>query len=237
VDSTRSINRCLTGIPGLDDVLGGGLICNRLYVVEGDPGAGKTTLATHFLREGARLGERCLYITLSETAEELTAGAASHGWTLDGIDLVEMVADASDLEADAQVTMYHPSEVELQTTTRRVLDAVERINPVRVVFDSLSELRLLAQDPLRYRRQILALKQFFGGRHCTVLLLDDKTGQGPDLQLHSIAHAVISLEHLAPAYGSARRRLRVIKFRGTEYRGGFHDFTIRPNISSCSTSR
>lgn len=220
--------RCQTGIPGLDDVLAGGLIRNRLYLLEGDPGAGKTTLATQFLREGLRLGERCLYITLSETAEELAAAAASHGWTLEGIDVLELVAESSDLEADAQVTMYHPSEVELHATTRRVLDAVERLNPARVVVDSLSELRLLAQNPLRYRRQILALKQFFVGRRCTVLLLDDKTAQGADLHLHSIAHGVVSLEHVAPSYGSARRRLRIIKFRGTDYRGGFHDFTIRP---------
>ncbi|RPJ70341.1 MAG: circadian clock protein KaiC, partial [Acidobacteria bacterium] len=220
--------RCQTGIQGLDDVLGGGLIKDRLYLIDGDPGSGKTTLATQFLREGARRGERCLYITLSETEEELMAGAASHGWTLDGVDIVELVAEAHDLGAESQVTMYHPSEVELHETTRRVLEAVERINPGRVVFDSLSELRLLAQSSLRYRRQILALKQFFIGRHCTVLLLDDKTGQGSDLQLHSIAHGVITLEQLAPVYGGARRRLRVMKFRGTDYRGGYHDFTIRP---------
>jgi len=219
--------RCQTGIPGLDDVLKGGLMRDRLYLVDGDPGAGKTTLATQFLREGATSGERCLYITLSETEEELAAGAASHGWTLDGVDIVELVAEARDLDAESQVTMYHPSEVELHETTRRVLEAVERINPARVVFDSLSELRLLAQSSLRYRRQILALKQFFIGRHCTVLLLDDKTGQGADLQLHSIAHGVITLEQLAPVYGGARRRLRVVKFRGTDYRGGYHDFTIR----------
>lgn len=224
--AASSTERCQTGITGLDDVLDGGLIRNRLYLVDGDPGAGKTTLATQFLREGARLGERCLYITLSETEEELVAGALSHGWTLEGVDILELAADSSDLEAEAQVTMYHPSEVELHDTTRRVLEAVERTNPARVVFDSLSELRLLAQNSLRYRRQILALKQFFIGRHCTVVLLDDKTGQGADLQLHSIAHGVISLEQLAPAYGNARRRLRVVKYRGTGYRGGFHDFTI-----------
>ncbi len=226
-DRPDAAERCQTGIPGLDDILYGGLIRDRLYLVDGDPGSGKTTLATQFLREGVRLGERCVYITLSETKEELVAGAASHGWTLDAIDIVELVADASDLDADSQVTMYQPSEVELHDTTRRVLEAVERINPSRAVFDSLSELRLLAQSSLRYRRQILALKQFFIGRHCTVVLLDDKTGQGSDLQLHSIAHGVISLEQLAPAYGNARRRLRVVKYRGTDYRGGFHDFAIR----------
>jgi circadian clock protein KaiC len=220
-------DRCGTGIVGLDDVLGGGLLRHRLYLVDGDPGAGKTTLATQFLLEGARLGESSLYITLSETAEELHAGAASHGWSLDGVTIVELVAEEAELDAEAQVTMYHPSEVELHATTRRVLEAVERVNPSRVVFDSLSEMRLLAQHSLRYRRQILALKQFFIGRRCTVLLLDDKTSQGSDLQLQSIAHGVISLEHLAPLYGGARRRLRVVKLRGADYRGGFHDFTIR----------
>jgi circadian clock protein KaiC len=163
---------------------------------------------------------------LSETKEELTAGAASHGWTLDGIDVVELVSEEGGLDEAAQVTMYHPSEVELSETTKRVLAAVERVNPSRVVFDSLSEMRLLAQSSLRYRRQILALKQFFIGRHCTVLLLDDRTSEGSDLQLQSIAHGVISLEQLAPVYGTSRRRLRVLKFRGTGYRGGYHDFTI-----------
>lgn len=220
-------DRCGTGIPGLDDVLGGGLLRHRLYLVDGDPGAGKTTLALQYLLEGVRLGESSLYITLSETAEELRAGAASHGWSLDGVTIVELVAEEAELDAESQVTMYHPSEVELHATTRRVLEAVEQTNPARVVFDSLSEMRLLAQHSLRYRRQILALKQFFIGRHCTVLLLDDKTSQGSDLQLQSIAHGVISLEHLAPLYGGARRRLRVVKLRGANYRGGFHDFTIR----------
>jgi circadian clock protein KaiC len=220
-------DRCGTGIAGLDDVLGGGLLRNRLYLVDGDPGAGKTTLATQYLLEGARLGESSLYITLSETTEELTAGAASHGWNLDGVTVVELVTEEAELDAEAQITMYHPSEVELHATTRRVLEAVERANPARVVFDSLSEMRLLAQHSLRYRRQILALKQFFIGRRCTVLLLDDKTSEGSDLQLQSIAHGVITLEHLAPLYGGARRRLRVVKLRGADYRGGFHDFTIR----------
>lgn len=222
-----SEDRCATGISGLDDVLGGGLVRNRLYLVDGDPGAGKTTLALQYLLEGVRTGERSLYITLSETAEELRAGAASHGWSLEGVTIVELVSEEADLDTDAQVTMYHPSEVELQVTTKRVLEAVEGVNPVRVVFDSLSEMRLLAQHSLRYRRQILALKQFFIGRRCTVLLLDDKTSQGSDLQLQSIAHGVITLEHLAPVYGSARRRLRVVKLRGADYRGGYHDFTIR----------
>ncbi len=192
-----------------------------------DPGAGKTTLALQFLMEGARLGEKCLYITLSETKEELVAGAESHGWSLAGIEIFELIAGEEDLSPNSQVTMYPPAEVELIETTKSILAAVERVNPTRVIFDSLSELRLLAQNSLRYRRQILALKQFFIGRHCTVLLLDDRTATGSDLQLQSIAHGVISLEQLAPLYGAERRRLRVLKFRGTSFRGGFHDFTIQ----------
>jgi circadian clock protein KaiC len=220
-------NRCETGITGLDDVLSGGLIPHRLYLVDGDPGAGKTTLALQFLMAGVKRGEKCLYITLSETKEELLAGALSHGWTLDGIDIVELIAQEQDLDVDNQVTMYPTAETELHETTRRILEAVEKTNPSRVVFDSLSELRLLAQSSLRYRRQILALKQFFIGRKCTVMLLDDKTSEGTDLHLQSIAHAVISLEQLAPVFGAARRRIRVVKFRSTDYRGGYHDFAIR----------
>ncbi len=223
----RTSERSRTGIPGFDDILNGGLIRNRLYLIDGDPGSGKTTLAMHYLMEGAARGEKCLYITLSETKEELAAGAESHGWSLDGIEIIELIGDAGELDGANQVTMYHPSEVELTETTKRVLDAVERVNPTRVVFDSLSEMRLLAQSSLRYRRQILALKQFFIGRKCTVLLLDDHTAEDSDLQLQSIAHGVISLEQLAPLYGAARRRLRVVKFRGTDFRGGYHDFTIR----------
>jgi circadian clock protein KaiC len=218
--------RCKTGVPGLDDILNGGLIPHRLYLLDGDPGAGKTTLSIQFLLQGIEAGEKCLYITLSETKEELTAGAASHGWSLDGIEIVELIADDKNL-GEEQVTMYHPSEVELSETTTKVLQAVQNSNPSRVVFDSLSEMRLLAQNSLRYRRQILALKQFFLGRRCTVLLLDDRTSEGSDLQLQSIAHGVLSLEQLAPVYGAERRRLRVTKFRSTSYRGGYHDFTIR----------
>jgi circadian clock protein KaiC len=220
--------RSRTGIAGLDDILGGGLTPDRMYLVDGDPGAGKTTLALQYLLEGKRTGESGLYVTLSETKEELTAVADSHGWSLDGVEIVELVASEADLATDTQLTMYHPSEVELSETTRAVLDAVRRNNASRVVFDSLSELRLLAQNSLRYRRQILALKQFFIGRRCTVLLLDDRTSEGSDTQLQSIAHGVISLEQLSPAYGAERRRLRVTKFRGAQYRGGYHDFTIRP---------
>jgi circadian clock protein KaiC len=221
------LQRCATGIPGLDNILKGGLIPHRLYLVDGDPGAGKTTLALQYLLEGVRKGEKCLYITLSETREELIAGAASHGWVLDGIEIVELIGEDAELPGE-HVTMYHPAEVELTETTKRILTAVEQTNPTRTVFDSLSELRLLAQSSLRYRRQILALKQFFIGRQNTVIMLDDRTTEGSDIQLQSIAHGVISLEQLAPVFGSERRRLRVIKFRGASYRGGFHDFTIRP---------
>jgi circadian clock protein KaiC len=218
-------NRSSTGIPGLDDILRGGLLAERFYLVSGNPGAGKTTLAMQYLLEGVRNGESCLYITLSESRDELLAGAASHGWSLEGIDIVELAAD--DREPEGDLMMYHPSEIELTDTTRRVFEAVERCRPARMVFDSLSELRLLAQSSLRYRRQILALKQFFNDRNCTVLLLDDNTSEGPDLQLQSIAHGVISLESRAPAYGRALRQLQVVKFRGSDFDSGFQHFAIR----------
>ncbi len=220
------LKRVSTGIAGLDQVLRGGFIPHRFYLVDGSPGSGKTTLALQFLLAGVLAGERCLYITLSETREELTAGMHSHGWEPEGIDILELVVDAGNLEGDAQLTMYHPSEVELSETTRLIVDAVQTIQPQRLVFDSLSELRLLAQGSLRYRRQILALKQFFVGRECTVLLLDDRTAEGPDLQLQSIAHGVVSLEHRAPAYGRAMRQLQVVKFRGSDYRSGLQDCRI-----------
>jgi len=225
-ETTSESSLAATGIIGFDHIIGGGFTRNRLYLVEGNPGSGKTTLALQYLLEGARLGERGLYITLSETAEELRAVAASHGWSLDGVDLVELIPSDDSLTPDSQYTMFHPSEVELAETTKAVLAEVERINPARVVFDSLSEMRLLAQNSLRYRRQILALKQFFIGRQCTVLLLDDRTAETTDLQLQSIAHGVVSLEQLAPEYGAERRRLCVQKMRGRKYRGGFHDFRI-----------
>lgn len=218
--------RCATGIAGLDEILNGGLITRRLFLVDGDPGAGKTTFALQFLLEGLREREKCLYITLSETAEELRAGARSHGWSLEGIEIIELIADEDDLDSQEQLTMLHPSETELTETTRKILEAIQRINPQRVVFDSLSEMRLLAQNSLRYRRQILALKQFFVGRRCTVLMLDDRTAEGPDMRLHSIAHGVIALESTTPAYGRLRRQLRVLKFRGTGFLSGLHDFII-----------
>ena len=216
-----------TGIPGLDDILSGGLVSNRLYLVEGVPGSGKTTLALQFLLEGVRQGQSVLYVTLSETAEELGGVAASHGWSLDGITIRELVPSEENLRPDDQYTMFHPSEVELGETTRTILEEVEKRRPMRVVFDSLSELRLLAGNPLRYRRQILALKQFFGGRNCTVLLLDDMTSADHDLQVQSIAHGVVMLLQDNPDYGSERRRLRVVKYRGVRFRGGYHDFIIR----------
>jgi len=216
-----------TGIAGLDDVLCGGLTPHRLYLVEGVPGSGKTTLALQFLLEGVRLGEPVLYITLSETEEEILAVSASHAWSLDGITIRELVPSEQSLQPDDQYTMFHPSEVELSETTKLILADVERIRPSRVVFDSLSELRLLAGNPLRYRRQILALKQFFAGRRCTVLLLDDMTASNHDLQVQSIAHGVIRLEQFCPEYGSERRRLIATKYRGVKYRGGYHDFLIR----------
>ncbi|MBV8378281.1 MAG: AAA family ATPase [Verrucomicrobia bacterium] len=215
------------GAPGLDDILSGGLIAHRLYLVEGHPGSGKTTLSLQFLLEGIKRQEKCLYVTLSETKEELSAGAESHGWSLDAVTIIELMPDSKELDGNARVTMYHPSEVELSETTKRVLDAVEKFKPSRIVFDSLSEVRLLAQNPFRYRRQILALKQFFIGRQCTVLLLDDGSAEGVDLQLHSIAHGVISLEQVSSGYGAERRRLRITKFRGTDFRGGYHDFRIQ----------
>src|SRR5690348_1969843 len=215
-----------TGIQGLDDILCGGLTPFRLYLIEGVPGSGKTTLAMQYLMQGARKGESVLYVTLSETEEELRAMAASHEWSLDGVTIRELVPPEEALQPAEQYTMFHPAEVELSETTRTILADVDRLKPTRVVFDSLSELRLLAGDPLRYRRQLLALKQFFRGRRCTVLLLDDLTSSGRDLQVQSIAHGVILLEQLLPEYGADRRRLRVLKHRGRRFRGGYHDYII-----------
>ena len=218
-------DRASTGTPGLDDILGGGLTRDRVYLVEGTPGTGKTTLSLQFLLEGIALGEPVLYITLSETADELRAVAGSHGWSLDRLSIFELVGEAG-LDPDSEQSILHPSEVELGETTREVMRQVEALRPMRVVFDSLSELRLLAQNPLRYRRQILAFKQFFSSRRCTVLLLDDRTSEPGDLQLHSIAHGVISLEQVPRDFGPERRRLRVVKMRGIKYRGGYHDLKL-----------
>ncbi|MDB5947675.1 MAG: circadian clock protein KaiC, partial [Ramlibacter sp.] len=217
--------RASTGVPGLDHILGGGLPVNHLYLIEGTPGAGKTTLGLQFLRRGAERGEAGLYITLSETAVELRTVAASHGWSLQGLEIFELVTEEG-LSPESEQSILHPAEIELGETTRGVMAAAERVQPKRVVFDSLSEMRLLAQNPLRYRRQVLALKSFFATRGCTVLLLDDRTAESDDLQLHSIAHGVICLEQTIDQYGPERRNLRVIKMRGIRFRGGEHNFNL-----------
>jgi circadian clock protein KaiC len=216
-----------SGIAGLDHVLAGGFSPRRLFLVEGVPGSGKTTLALQFLMTAAAAGEPVLYVTLSETEEELRSVAESHGWSLDGVSIHELTAPESVLELDDQNTMFHPSEVELGATTRLILADVERLKPTCVVFDSLSELRLLAGTALRYRRQILALKHYFAARGCTAILLDDMTTSDHDLQMQSIAHGVVRLEQLNPEYGSERRRLRVVKYRGVHFRGGYHDYLIK----------
>jgi circadian clock protein KaiC len=221
----RPAERICTGVPGLDEILGGGLTRDRIYLVEGTPGSGKTTLALQFLLKGRELGETGLYITLSETANELIATGQSHGWSLDGLSLFELISDEG-LDPESEQSILHPSDLELGETTRGVMAKVAELCPTRVVFDSLSEMRLLAQSPLRHRRQILALKQFFASCNCTVLMLDDQTGEPGDLQLHSIAHGVISLEQTVQEFGAQRRRLRVVKMRGMQFRGGYHDFNL-----------
>jgi circadian clock protein KaiC len=226
IDANVDPDRISTGSSGLDDILGGGLDPNRLYLYEGRPGTGKTTIALQFLREGVRRGEPVLYVTLSETRRELALVAKRHGWSLEGIDVFELVPPETTLDPDQELTVFHPAEVELTETTRLILDQVSKLNATRVVIDSLSELRLLAQSPLRYRRQVLALKHFFAERQCTVVLLDDLTAHQDDLQLHSIAHGVVLLEQQAIDYGAERRRIRVVKMRGIQFRGGSHDFII-----------
>jgi circadian clock protein KaiC len=216
-----------TGVAGLDDILVGGLSPGHVYLLEGNPGTGKTTIALRFLLEGAKDGERGLYITLSETEQELREGAASHGWTLgDGIEVFELVPPESLLDEDHQQSLLYSSDLELGETTRAVFEAIDRIKPARVVLDSLSEIRLLAQSSLRYRRQILSMKLHFAQLGATVLMLDDLTTDTNDKTVHSLAHGVVRLEELAPNYGAERRRLRVIKYRGQGFRGGFHDFVI-----------
>jgi circadian clock protein KaiC len=218
--------RVSTGIAGLDDILCGGLDAERLYLVEGEPGTGKTTLALQFLLEGARRGERGLYVTLSESERELRLVAKRHGWSLDDISIFELVPPEAALDPEKELTLFHPAELELSETSKMIFDRVAAVEPSRVVFDSLSEMRLLAQNSLRYRRQILALKHFFAGRRCTVLLLDDLSSNAQDLQLHSIAHGVVTLQQTAIDYGAERRRMRVKKMRGIKFRGGYHDFII-----------
>ncbi|MGJ7915918.1 ATPase domain-containing protein [Massilia sp. LXY-6] len=226
IQNTSSTAFISTGIAGLDNVLGGGLTKDRLYLVEGDPGAGKTTLALQFLAEGAARGETVLYITLAETEVELRAVAQAHGMSLDGVTVQEVIPDESLLDPGEQYTVLHPSEVELGETNNMILGLVEKLNPTRVVLDSLSELQLLSGSPLRYRRHVLALKQYFAKRSCTALLLDDKTSVQGDQQVRSVAHCVISLQHTDSEYGAERRLVRVLKYRGVAFRRGPHDYSI-----------
>ena len=215
-----------TGVTGLDEVLRGGLPSDRLYVVEGDPGAGKTTLALQFLLEGIRIGQRVLYVTLSETFDELRDVASSHGWSLDGIELLELNSLSERLQEEAHYTVYHPSDVELGETVKRIRARVEELNPERVALDSVSELKILSQTSVRYRREILGLKQFFAGRKCTVLVLDDRTSPEGEQQLRSIAHGVLRMEREGREYGSTRRQFHVVKLRGVRFQDGRHDFVI-----------
>lgn len=221
------VERVPTGVPGLDDILGGGLPKRHLYLVEGDPGTGKTTLALQFLLEGIRHGEKVLYVTLSESKRELEDVIRSHQWPPQGLLIYEMTPPDEELNAEAQYTVFHPSEVELADTITAILARVEEVQPQRIVFDSLSELRMLARDPLKYRRQVLALKRHFSGRNCTVLLLDDRTAEGSnDLQLQSIAHGVLMMQSLERDFGIKRRRIEVRKLRGSHFREGYHDYII-----------
>ncbi|WEK44919.1 MAG: ATPase domain-containing protein [Candidatus Sphingomonas colombiensis] len=218
---------CAAGVPGFDDILSGGFSRGRLFLIEGSPGTGKTTIASQFLLAGVEAGETVLYITLSETDEELRDGAASHGWTFEkNFHVFELVPPEILLDDNQQQSLLYSSDLELGETTKRIFESFERIKPSRVVLDSLSEIRLLAQSSLRYRRQILALKHYFSQHHATVLMLDDLTADVMDKTVHSVAHAVIRLEELSPTYGAERRRMRVLKYRGRRYRGGYHDFVI-----------
>jgi circadian clock protein KaiC len=228
----RTPDRDSTGVEGLDDILHGGLPRHRVYLVRGTPGVGKTTLSLEFLRAGAARGQRVLYVTLSETKDEISRVADSHGWTLEGVDVYELSSDERTLRREAENTLYATEDVDLKGVIRVLLAEVERVKPSRVVFDSLSEIRLLAQSSMRYRRQILALKQHFSGRACTVLLLDDRVADTSDAQVESLGHGVIVLEQSASQYGPDRRRLRVSKLRGSDFRSGYHDFSVSPVASS-----
>ena len=220
--------RARTGVPGLDDVLVGGLPARRLHLVHGAPGTGKTTLALSFLREGVAQGESVLYVTLSESREELEAVARSHGWSLDGLHVHEVTTDERPAGTAEENTLFHPSEIELSERVNAILEVFERVKPKRVAVDSCSELRLLARDGLRYRRQVLALKNRIARSGSTLMLLDSPPLDTPrDVMLESLSHGVIELQTLAPAFGAERRRMRVSKMRGVRYRGGYHDFVIR----------
>jgi circadian clock protein KaiC len=218
-------DRASTGVAGLDYLLRGGLPCHRIHLIEGHPGAGKTTLGLQFLLEGVKRGESCMYITLSETTDELQANAKSHGWDLSGIHMQEL-QPAENLRPEEQYTLFHPSEIELGDLSRNVFEAVEKFKPARAVLDSVSDMRLLARDSLRYRRQILGLKQFFVGRGCTLLLLNEIGVSDTDAHIQSLAHGVIRLQQSVHDFGIARRRLEIVKLRGVDYVGGFHDFKI-----------
>ncbi|HYI92105.1 MAG TPA: ATPase domain-containing protein [Bryobacteraceae bacterium] len=216
-----------SGISGLNDVLAGGLPAGHLYLIDGDPGTGKTTLGIQFLLEGVSQQQPGLYITLSESEKELRQVARSHGWNLSGIDIFELLPMEDSLKAEEQYTILYPGEVELPATIKAILKRIEESDPKRIVFDSLSELRLLAREPLRFRRQLLALRQYFANRECTVLLLDDHTGGADERDLQSIVHGVIRLENLPRDYGTKRRRLEIVKLRGVQVREGYHDYNIR----------
>jgi circadian clock protein KaiC len=227
-DMSDVLPKARTGVAGLDEVLGGGLAINRLHLLEGSPGTGKTTIALQFLLAGAEAREAGIYISLAETEHELREGARSHGWTIGPmIEIFELVPPESVLDPDQHQSLLYSSDLELGETIKRILAAIARLKPKRVVIDSLSEIRLLAQSSLRYRRQILALKHYFAQNNSTVILLDDLTSESTDRAVHSIAHSVIHLDQLAPIYGGERRRLRVVKCRGQSFRSGYHDFTIQ----------
>src|ERR1700761_9366437 len=222
-----TVEKAKTGVEGLDDILAGGLSRGNVFLLEGAPGAGKTTIAMQFLLEGAKEGETCLYITLSETEKELRASAASHGWSFPAeVAVFELIPPDSLLDKDQQQSLLYSSDLELGEATKQIFEEVERVKPERIVLDSLSEIRLLAQSSLRYRRQILTIKHHFARRNITVLMLDDLTSEALDKTVHSIAHGVVQLQQVAPDYGAERRRMRILKYRGTRYRGGYHDMTI-----------
>jgi circadian clock protein KaiC len=224
--STEADGRVSTGCVGLDNILSGGLPGGRMYLVEGDPGAGKTTLALQFIRDGLKRGERGMYITLSESSADLNHSAKSHNISIEGVEIIELLPDEEDLLPEKQYTVFHPAEVELNDRMQRIVKEIQRVRPVRLVIDALSELRMLAKDPLRYRRQILSMKDFMADQECTVLLLDDRSSRDSDLQLHSVVHGVISMNKVPREYGKTRRQIEIVKLRGTAYREGFHDYTI-----------